>query len=80
MPPSLPLLRVIARDAHHQRALLVHLAVLYELGQVNDIFLLAHSLVDNCPEQAISWYAVGVYNLAAGKYNDAKRYFRYAHF
>lgn len=40
------------------------------------LFVLAHELVDQEPEDAMSWYAVGVWYLTANKWTDARTYFR----
>ena len=34
-------------------------------------------MVDKEPENAVSWYAVGVWYLTAKKWQDARTYFRY---
>lgn len=38
--------------------------------------MLAHELVDREPENPVSWYAVGVWYLASGKWSQARQYFR----
>lgn len=70
--------RVLARDAMHPRALLVHLACLVELARVGDLFLLAHRLIDACPLKALAYYAVGCYYTAINKPEKARAYFRRA--
>lgn len=66
---------MISRDAFHWGALLVHIGVLYEFRRSNDLFLLAHRLVDAFPDRSLPWYAVGVYYLSVGRWNDARRFF-----
>jgi anaphase-promoting complex subunit 6 len=40
--------------------------------------MLAHEMVDREPENPVSWYAVGVWYLASGKWSQARQYFRYS--
>ncbi|RKF77381.1 Anaphase-promoting complex subunit cut9 [Golovinomyces cichoracearum] len=53
----------------------LHLACLYELFMKNELFLIAHDLADNHPDEPCSWLAVGVYYLATNKVAEARRYF-----
>ena len=53
----------------------VHLACLYELQLKNALFLIAHDLADNHPEEPCTWLAVGIYYLATNKVAEARRYF-----
>ena len=53
----------------------VHLACLFELRMTNALFLLAHDLADNHPEQPVTWLAVGIHYFAAEKIAEARRYF-----
>ncbi|KAF6754373.1 cell division control protein 16 [Ephemerocybe angulata] len=41
---------------------------------VPTLFLLAHEMVDREPENALSWYAVGVWYLSSGKWGQARSY------
>lgn len=53
---------------------------MYHLSNFHSkLFILAHEMVDKEPENAVSWYAVGVWYLTAKKWQDARTYFRYAH-
>ena len=62
-------------DARHRRAALVHYAVLLQLGKAQALFALAHAAVDAAPKDALSWYAVGCYYLAAHKPVQAVKHF-----
>jgi anaphase-promoting complex subunit 6 len=39
------------------------------------LFLLSHQLADGNPDDAISWYAVGLWYYTGEKWGDARRYF-----
>jgi anaphase-promoting complex subunit 6 len=50
---------------------------MYYLGHLHSkLFMLAHDMVKQEPENAISWYAVGVWYLANKKWGQARQYFR----
>lgn len=53
----------------------LHLACLYELKMTNTLFLIAHDLADNHPEEPCTWLAVGIYYFATNKIAEARRYF-----
>jgi anaphase-promoting complex subunit 6 len=53
----------------------LHLACLYETGSTNALFLLAHTLSDNAPEESYSYLAIGVYYLSVAKISEARRFF-----
>lgn len=53
----------------------LHLACLYETGATNALFLLAHTLADNAPEESYSYLAIGVYYLSVSKIAEARRFF-----
>lgn len=58
----------------------MHIACMYHLSTLHSkLFILAHEMVDKEPENAVSWYAVGVWYLTAKKWQDARTYFRYIH-
>ena len=40
-----------------------------------DLFYLAHQLVEDYPQQAVSWFAVGAYYHLIADYESARRYF-----
>ncbi|XP_075549755.1 cell division cycle protein 16 [Dermacentor variabilis] len=65
---------VLSRDPYLMECLPVHISCLMELGKSNDLFHLAHKLVDMYPENAISWFAVGCYYYLIGKAGSARRY------
>ncbi|XP_055906784.1 cell division cycle protein 16 homolog [Eupeodes corollae] len=61
-------------DPHHRDGLTVQIGCLVELKDCSKLFYLAHKLVDNYPEKALSWYAVGCYYDLIGKSDPARRY------
>lgn len=66
---------VMNSDAYHEGCLPIHISCLVELMKSNELFYLAHNLVDNYPQKAIAWYAVGCYYYLIEKYEQARRYF-----
>nr|XP_054771442.1 cell division cycle protein 16 homolog [Lytechinus pictus] len=65
---------VLESDPFHERCLPVHVATLVELKKSNDLFYLAHRLVDLHPDKAVSWFAVGCYYYLVGKNEPARRF------
>src|SRR5690349_3046900 len=53
----------------------MHLVSLYELDQKNELFFIAHELVNQHPKDAVAWFAVGVYYYLIGNLGEARRYF-----
>ncbi|KAK2814034.1 hypothetical protein FQN50_000438 [Emmonsiellopsis sp. PD_5] len=53
----------------------LHLACLYETGATNALFLLAHTLADNVPEESYTYLAIGIYYLSVSKIAEARRFF-----
>lgn len=47
----------------------VHLAAALELRKKNELFLRAHKLVEEYPEKAVSWFAVGCYYFCIRNYD-----------
>ena len=71
--------RILGLTDVHKRTMPLHIACMYHLKHLNSkLFLLAHELVDREPENAISWYSVGIWYMCIGKYQEARTYFRYA--
>lgn len=62
-------------DPFAKTLLIVHLAACIELRKKNELFLLAHKLVEAEPANALSWYAVGCYYYCTGQFESARRYF-----
>ncbi|KAJ3103103.1 anaphase promoting complex subunit cdc16 [Phlyctochytrium planicorne] len=76
-------LRILELDPLNLDCLWTHIACLHQLSRRNDIFLLAHELVDKHPAHPASWFAVGCYYLLCdapqkvgnSRNVDAKRHF-----
>ncbi|KAJ4293404.1 anaphase-promoting complex subunit Cut9 [Kalmusia sp. IMI 367209] len=66
---------VLKDDKYNFAILPVHLASLYELGERNVLFLLAHELTDTHPTEPCTWHAVGIFYLATHRIAEARRYF-----
>uniref|UniRef100_A0A2M4AJ95 Putative anaphase-promoting complex apc cdc16 subunit n=1 Tax=Anopheles triannulatus TaxID=58253 RepID=A0A2M4AJ95_9DIPT len=65
---------ILKRDPYHRRTLTVQIGCLAETRDTNQLFYVAHKLVDFYPDDAISWYAVGCYYDLIGKSDHARRY------
>ncbi|QPG75092.1 hypothetical protein FOA43_002433 [Brettanomyces nanus] len=52
-----------------------YLSCLYETGGKNELFLSAHKLAENYPNNYITWLAIGIYYFAIGRTNDARLFF-----
>ena len=53
----------------------LYLSTLVELGKKNDLYLLAHSLVAEYPNKAVTWFAIGCYYMTTRQYDAARKYF-----
>jgi anaphase-promoting complex subunit 6 len=63
-------------DPYNTTILVVHISCLVELNLKNELFYLAHKLVDENPENFLSWYTVGAYYYLIGNNEKTRRYFR----
>jgi anaphase-promoting complex subunit 6 len=52
-----------------------YIAVLVLLGRHRSLFALAHEWVSAAPKSPLSWFAVGAYYYATGRYHVAQRHF-----
>ena len=50
----------------------LYFATLVELGKKNDLYLLAHSLVDEYPKKALTWFGIGCYYMATKQFDQAR--------
>jgi len=69
---------ILRSEPFYKPTLLLHISVLVELSKSNELFSLAHSLIDFHPESAVSWLAVGCYYFLIGKQDPARRFLRRA--
>ncbi|CAK5268758.1 unnamed protein product [Mycena citricolor] len=68
--------RILGLVAIHSKTMPIHIACMYHLSHLHSkLFILAHEMVEQEPENALSWYAVGVWYLSANKWAEARQYF-----
>lgn len=65
----------LALDPHNYSIYPNYLTCLQELKCLNKLFEVAHTLARECPDEAVSWLAVGIYYFTKGNLSDARRYF-----
>ena len=65
---------LIDEDMYFLSAIPLYAAVLIELNNVGDLYLLSHNLVSSSPELAVSWFTVGAYYYLVKKYDLARIY------
>lgn len=65
---------VMKEHTFHEDCLPIHISCLVELQKSNDLFHLAHKLVDLYPEWVMAWFAVGCYYFMVSKHEFARRY------
>ncbi|XP_061997154.1 anaphase-promoting complex subunit 6-like [Rosa rugosa] len=66
---------LLEKDTFHLKSTLVHLAAAMELGNSNELYLMACNLVKDYPQKALSWFSVGCYYYCIKKYDQSCRYF-----
>jgi anaphase-promoting complex subunit 6 len=64
---------LLEKDPYHLWSMPLHLGAALELGKKNELFLRAHSLVQEYPNKAVSWFAVGCYYYCIRQYDHARR-------
>ncbi|CAJ0960657.1 unnamed protein product, partial [Mesorhabditis belari] len=65
---------IIKEYGLYRPALLVHLNCAASVKDTSSLFLLGHELVDRCPNDEISWYAVAMYYFMIGNNAAAKNF------
>ena len=65
---------VMKEDPFHTDCLPIHISCLVEMKKSNDLFHLAHKLVELYPEWVVAWFAVGCYYYMVSKHDSARRY------
>ena len=69
--------RILSLVSIHDQSMPLHIACMYHLKHLRSrLFIMAHEMVEREPENAMSWYAVGVWYLGKGKWSEARQYFR----
>lgn len=66
---------VLKIDNLHEGCLPLHISCLSVLNKTNDMYNLAHQLVNAYPTRSVSWYAIGLYYLMVNKNDSARKYF-----
>lgn len=66
---------LLDRDPYHLTCISLHLCAALELQRKNELFLRAHLLVQEYPQKAIAWFAVGCYYHCIRQFDHARRYF-----
>jgi anaphase-promoting complex subunit 6 len=69
---------IVDEDMYFLNAIPLYTAILIELNQVGDLYILAHNLVSSNPDLAVSWFTVGSYYYLVRKYDLARKYFEKA--
>lgn len=67
--------RILQNDRYNFDAIPLHVACLHELSEKSALFLIAHDLADNQPDEVVTWFTVGTYYLSIGKVAEARRFF-----
>ncbi|GAA5861337.1 hypothetical protein JCM8547_006096 [Rhodosporidiobolus lusitaniae] len=68
--------RIIALHPSHRPTLPLHLSCMHHLPNLRSkLFLLAHDMVDNEPDDTISWYAVGLWYFSGKRWEESRRFF-----
>jgi anaphase-promoting complex subunit 6 len=66
---------LMVHDPYNTKILVAHISCLVELDLKNELFYLAHKLVEENSENFISWYAVGAYYYLIENNEKARKYF-----
>ncbi|KAJ6751984.1 hypothetical protein OIU85_002407 [Salix viminalis] len=66
---------LLEKDPFHLKCTLVHITAAMELGNSNELYLMASNLVKDYPQKALSWFAVGCYYFCIKKYDQSRCYF-----
>ncbi|VDP90497.1 unnamed protein product [Echinostoma caproni] len=66
--------RLMRVDPYNLTCLPIHISVLKELDRPNELFRIAHKLMNVYPSNAISWFAVGCYYLCTQRNELARRH------
>ncbi|GAA6010469.1 hypothetical protein JCM11491_006953 [Sporobolomyces phaffii] len=68
--------KIVKLHPSHRPTLPIHLACMQQIPNMRSrLFLLAHEMVDNEPDDAISWYAVGLWYFAGRRWEESRRFF-----
>jgi anaphase-promoting complex subunit 6 len=60
----------------HGSSLPLHIACMYHLPRLHSsLFILAHEYVEQEADNAVTWYAVGMWYFTGKKWAEARKYF-----
>ncbi|KAJ3013336.1 anaphase promoting complex subunit cdc16 [Thoreauomyces humboldtii] len=62
-------------DPHYGALVPIHVSCIQELGFQTELFAYSHRLVDDFPDRASTWYAVGAYYMTIKNNLEARKYF-----
>lgn len=67
--------KVLSNDEYDFNILPNYFSCLLELGGKNKLFLKAHQLAENHPNDPMTWLAIGIYYLSINKIIEARKFF-----
>jgi len=67
--------KVLEKDQFHKLCVPLYVSTLIHLNKVTKLFEIAHSLVKQYPQDAVSWFAVGCYYFLIGNMDPARKFF-----
>ncbi|KAM0754433.1 cell division control protein 16 [Meredithblackwellia eburnea MCA 4105] len=68
--------KILSIHSSHRPTLPLHLACMHHLPNLRtQLYLLAQELVENEPDDAISWYGVGLWYFSGRRWEESRRYF-----
>lgn len=67
--------KILSKDPYNFNVLPNYLSCLHELGGKNKLFLKAHQLAENHPNNPMTWLSIGVYYLSINKIIEARKFF-----
>lgn len=67
---------IVLLHPYHRPTLPLHLYCMHHIPNLRSrLFLLAHEMVENEPDDAISWYAVGLWYFSGKRWEESRRFF-----
>ncbi len=66
---------VLRQDPYHLQAVPLHAACMAALGEIGELYSLAHNLVREYSSAPASWYAAGTYYYVIKKYEYSRKFF-----
>ncbi|SCZ93056.1 BZ3500_MvSof-1268-A1-R1_Chr6-2g08433 [Microbotryum saponariae] len=68
--------KILSIHSSHRPTLPIHLSCMHHLPHLRSkLYLYAHHLVDNEPDDCTSWYAVGLWYFSGKRWEESRRYF-----